>query len=223
MTAEKSFYGDWLLARIQELQNANPGDDAKVMTGIQEVLQELEGSGEGETKRTDQPTLAERVSKASGGTSQGVVKLLRDEEPFYQRAATIMALPHGEFEEQMKQFSAEVHDSTNPFVTASFPAVEKCRPKEFAVLTELAMVRAAVEYKLHGEAGFKSVTDPCGQGPFAFQRFVLEGVDRGFELRSAYEGRGFPEVLIFVEKDGIPFEVNGNRAGQTVAKTSTIK
>jgi len=79
-------------------------------------------------------------------------------------------------------------------------------------------VRAGVEYKLHGEPGLQSVTDPCGQGPFAFERFVFEGVDRGFELKSAYTGRGFPEVLVFVEKDGPPFYVNGVKAGQAPAK-----
>jgi hypothetical protein len=76
------------------------------------------------------------------------------------------------------------------------------------------MVRAAVEYKLHGEQGLKSVADPCGQGPFAFRRFVFEGVDCGFELRSALEVGDYPQVLIFVEKEGAPFLVDGPRAGQ---------
>jgi hypothetical protein len=83
----------------------------------------------------------------------------------------------------------------------------------------LAMVHAAVEYKLHGEAGLQSVTDPWGQGPFEFKRFVFQGVDRGFELKSACRKNGWPEVLIFVEKDGPPFYVNGRNAGQ--AKPAT--
>ena len=74
--------------------------------------------------------------------------------------------------------------------------------REFATLTDQAMVRAAVEYRLHGEAGLKSVSDPFGNGPFTFQRFVFEGVDRGFELKSAYAGLGYPCALIFVEKHG---------------------
>ena len=85
------------------------------------------------------------------------------------------------------------------------------------------MVHAAVEYKLQGEAGLKSVTDPFGQGPFELQRFVFAGADRGFELRSGYDGRGFPEVLIFVEKEGPAFQVNGKNAGQAVTKSSTTK
>ena len=85
------------------------------------------------------------------------------------------------------------------------------------------MVRAAVEYKLHGQPGLKSVVDPCGQGSFSFQRFVFEGVDRGFQLKSSYNGREFQEVLIFVEKDGVPFNVNGKHAGQAAPKSSATK
>jgi hypothetical protein len=81
------------------------------------------------------------------------------------------------------------------------------------------MVRAAVEYKLHGESGLKSVVDPFGNGPFAFQRFVFEGVDRGFELKSAYPWPlGVPYALIFVEKEGPPFYIDGSpqRIGHAV-------
>ena len=138
--------------------------------------------------------------------------------PVDERLALILALPHAEYGEPMSQFMEEVRNSPNPFVVNTLPALEKVRPKEFAVLAQLAMVRAAVEYKLHGEPGLKSVTDPFGQGPFAFDRFTFEGVDRGFALKSAYAGRGFPETLIFVEKDGPPFAVNWKNAGQVAPK-----
>ena len=87
-------------------------------------------------------------------------------------------------------------------------------------LVDLAMVRAAVEYKLRGEAGLKSVMDPCGKGPFAFQRVIFEGVDRGFKLKTAYDGGEFPEALIFIEKEGPPFRVNGPQAGQALSRES---
>jgi len=59
--------------------------------------------------------------------------------------------------------------------------------------------------------------DPCGNGPFEFQRFVFNGEDRGFELKSTYSGRGYPEAMIFVEKDGPPFYVIGRNAGKAVS------
>ena len=80
------------------------------------------------------------------------------------------------------------------------------------------MVRAAVEYKVHGESGLNSVIDPCGDGPFAFQRFVFEGVDRGFELRSKFNADKNIAVLIFVEKEGPPFQVDGNYPGRPMEK-----
>jgi len=152
-----------------------------------------------------------------------VFQRLREEAPLYERLAVIMALPAAEYDAPMKAFHAEIQNSANPFVTLGFPAFEKCRQKEFAVEASLAMFQAAVGYKLQGEEGLKSVGDPSGQGPFAFRRFLFEGVDRGFELRSAFEGRGFPEVIIFVESDGPPFAVSGKNAGQALAKTSNGK
>jgi hypothetical protein len=214
MPTEKSCLQDWMLRKIAELRKANPGNDAKVMQGIREAIPSFENQGQIETD------VWERLDKASGGTSDGVINLLHERERVYQRLTKIMVLPHSDYEDQIKQFTVEIQKSPNPFVSQTFPALEKSRQKEFANIVALAMVRAAVEYKLHGEPGLKSVTDPCGKGPFAFQRFVFEGVDRGFKLTSAYDGRGSPEVLIFVEKDGPPFKVYWKFAGQALLKSS---
>jgi len=223
MTTEKRLFHDWLVSKILDLRKANPGNEAKVMAAIHEqLLVVLDLPEEGQTNQ-NQPNHWDQVTTAAGGTSEGMLKLLSDYESLYQRAAVMLALPHLEYEDQMKQFLAEVQRSSNPLVSLTFPAIWKARTKEFAILAELAMVRAAVEYKLHGDAGLQSVTDPCGQGPFGFERFVFQGVDRGFELKSAYDGRGFPEVLIFVEKDVTPFQVNGRNSGQALPKTSTTK
>jgi hypothetical protein len=211
---EKVFFLDWFLGRIADLQRQSPDNDAKVMAGVHEIFTALiDVPGEGQTAQ-DRPDRWKQVLRASDGTSAGVVKLLQDEEPLYARAGRILSLPRAEFESQVKQFVVEIEQSRNPFVSLTFPAIAKCRPKEFAILAELAMVRAAVAYKTNGEAGLRDVRDPFSDGPFQFQRFVFEGVDRGFKLQSAYDGRGFPEALIFVEKPGVLFQVNGPDAGQ---------
>jgi len=116
----------------------------------------------------------------------------------------------------MEQFNAELNQSTNPMVSVIYPAWQRGRSREFRTLAYLGLVRAALEYKLHGEAGLKTVSDPCGQGPFAFRRFIFEGVDRGFELKSAFAMDGNKAVLIFVEKEGPPFRVGGNFPGQAL-------
>jgi hypothetical protein len=208
-----------LLKRILELQKANAGNEARAMASIHGLFTSMQGPSEGAGKgETD---LWEQVVRLSGGTSDGVVKLVHEAESLDDRLALIMALPHGEYEEQMRSFSAEAQRSGNPFL--NLPAMEKCRPKEFAILVELAMVRAAVEYKLHGEVGLQTVSDPCGQGPFKFERFAFQGEDRGFALKSAYSGRGFQEVLIFVEKAGPSFQLNFKDAGQGLPRSSNAK
>jgi hypothetical protein len=208
--AEKSFKS-WFINRITELQAENPGNDAKVMEGFHQRYDAATSNSDGpkETNSTWPQLVAE-----SGGTSDGVIKLLRDLDPWYEKMVNIESLPRTQYEEQIKEYISNVRNSTNPFVLEFFPALEKCRPKEFAALADLAMVQAAVQYKLHGQAGLNSVTNPLGQGPFGFQRFKYNGVDRGFELSADYAGTGYPEVFIFVETDGPLFLVFGKNAGK---------
>ncbi len=118
-------------------------------------------------------------------------------------------MPRPEYETQLQQFKADLQQSPNPYFSRTLPLWEQARHREFKAQVFLAMVRAAVQYKLHGQAGFQTVLDPYGQGPFIFQRFVFEGVDRGFQLTSACTLSGWPEVMIFVEKEGPGFWVNG--------------
>jgi hypothetical protein len=210
---EKRFVFDWTLNKLLELQKTYPDDDAKVMAKLHEMLSGLE---------TVVSNFWPQVVAASGGTSEGVVKLLRESDPFYPRAAEIMTLPPAEYETQAKQLLADIRKSKNPFMAAldvNFAGVfGHVRTREFNVEAMQAMVHAAVEYKLHGESGLKSVTDPFGNGPFGFQRFVFKGVDRGFELKSAYAGGDAPFVMIFVEKEGPAFQVTGPDAGKAIDK-----
>jgi len=210
---EKASFHDWLVGKIVQLQKENPANDAKVMEGIRDLVV---GFDSGEEGQTGPGHLWEQLAKVSGGTSDGIVNLLKEAETYYVRAERILALPRAQYEQEMTSFSAEIHKSSNPFISQLLPAWEKCRTREFGTLIAQQMVRAAVQYKLHGEDAFKKVIDPCGEGPFAFERFAFEGVDRGFKLKSAYNVRGFQEGLIFVEKDGPAFQVNGDKVGRPV-------
>ncbi len=219
---EKTLSQDWMLRRIEDLQKANPGDDAKVMTGIRELFAPMFDVLVQRflKEKSEEAGWWERLVQAAGGTSEGVVKLIRDLEPFNQRLAAVMALPYGEYQEQMKQLKAETQQSSNPLPALGLTFWENTRDKEFKGQVNLAMLRAALEYKLHGQAGLQSVTDPCGQGPFGFRRFIFEGVDRGFELKSACPLNPWPYVMIFVEKEGPLFYTDGRYAGQARPRTS---
>jgi hypothetical protein len=209
VTFEKPAFADWTINRLQQLKKENPGDDAKAIEGIRSIFNSEDGSGQ-TTNRWPQ------MVAASGGTVDGMIKLIRDMDPVYAKMSDLQTLPLAQYEAQVKILSNEVESSTNPFVHELVPAVEKCRPKEFTILAELAMVQAAVQYKLHGTSGLQTVADPLGQGPFSFQRFIYDGVDRGFELTSPYAGQGFQTALIFVETEGQPFNVDGKRAGEAM-------
>jgi len=206
--AEKQSFHDWLLRKVQELQQESPRDGARTVERLSELFARVGGEAESDKE------FAARVIKAGGGTAGGVLRLIRELAPLYDKVTILMNLPHGPFEEQLAQFMAEVDQNPNPLVRKLFKVFAKCRTKEFSALVKQAMVRAGVEYKLRGEAGLKSVTDPCGDGPFTVRRFVFEGEDRGFALRSAYDGPGHAVVLIFVEKNGTPFMIDGKNAGK---------
>ena len=210
---EKISFHDWLAGKILELQKANPGDDAKVMAELRGLMPGFE-----ETEHTDQTlvqsALWEQLTKTAGNTSDGILKVLRDESQAYDRLAEVMALPFSEFDAQAKQFGAELNRPSSPLLAQAFPAYLKSRQREFKIQVWLAMLHTAVEYKLHGDPGLLNISDPCGQGPFAFQRFVLDGIDRGFQLKSSFEGSGFPETMIFVERPGRPFFIDGPHVGE---------
>ena len=211
-TTEAHCFSDWVEAKIPELRKQYPGDDAKVLDNFRSVFEDVGGDGPPDTNTWP------KIVAAAGGTSEGFLKLVREMQPMFSRLATIEALPKPEYDDQIKQFYADLQNSSNPVMKCVFPDFRKARSRELSALTDSAMVRAAVEYRLHGETGLQSVKDPYGNGPFQFQRFVFQGVDRGFELKSAYAGRGYPEAMIFVEKDGPPFYVNGGpqRIGKPV-------
>jgi len=210
-TTEAHCFSDWVEATIPELRRQYPGNDARVLDGFRGVFEDSGDGGQPDTNTWP------KIVAAAGGTSEGFLKLVREMQPMFSRIAAIAALPKPEYDDQIKRFYADLQNSSNPVMKCVFPDFRKARVREFSALTDSAMVRAAIEYKLHGQAGLQRVQDPYGHGPFEFQRFIFQGVDRGFELKSAYAGRGYPEAMIFVEKDGPPFYVYGKRIGEALS------
>jgi len=210
---EKSNHVGWVANKIRQLQPENPENEATLLAAIRTdpELAQLENYGDNPATNFWPRALA-----AAGGTRDGLLRFISESEPLYERLAHIMTLPLPEYDEQVQTFAAEIQKSQNPFVQLLFVDPLKPRVKEFRIQAWQAMVQAAVEYKLHGEAGFNRVPDPLGKGPFTFQRFVFEGVDRGFELKSAYAGLQYPCALIFVEKEGTPFRTDGPHIGEAV-------
>jgi hypothetical protein len=77
----------------------------------------------------------------------------------------------------------------------------------------MEMVRAAAAYKRGGADALNTVQDPLAGDAFEFTRVEFEGVDRGFRLKSKERIRDFDEVMIFMEKPGKHFRLDGKNAG----------
>jgi hypothetical protein len=200
------------------LQQANPGNATQLMAVIREdnELAQFEHFGGDSEKQAPATNFWPRVFLASGGTGEGILNLIRETEPLYERLINIMALPLPEYNAQVQPYAAEIRQSQNPFVQLLFPDPLRPRPRELKIQAYETKVRAAVTYKLHGEAGLNNVADPLRDGPFALERFVFEGADRGFELKSAYTRLSYPCALIFVEKEGPAFHTDGPYIGQAI-------
>jgi len=209
IATEKKTGLDWLLRRIKELQKENGSDDAKTLNEMSKLFLVYSSNGESDTNTWNE------VYKAANGISDGIAKLVLEADPLTFRLMEIMPLPHGEFEAKFSKFKADLDRSPNPIFKMLYQSWDKAAQKRYRTEVSEAMVRAALDYKAHGEAAIKAVKDPCGDGPLAFRRFVFKGEDRGFELKSALIlDNGKPVTLIFVEKAGPLFYVDGIHAGE---------
>jgi hypothetical protein len=205
---EKAIGCDWLDGELHEIQARHRGEDQRACQEILRMFDSITAS-EGTNPPVKWP--------ASLKTSDDFIRLQREAQAYYERWAAIMSEPYPGYQAKIEQLSAEVQNSENTIVRLFMPALEKARNREFAIQAKLAMVRAAMEYKIGGEEAFKKVADPFGNGPFAMRPFVMDGEARGFELWSEFAGNGFPETMIFIEKDGAPFYIDGKNAGKPLS------
>lgn len=211
-TERVAFYG-WLVRKIRAAQTQHPGDDNAALQEIAKVIEGMRGEPEPGQER---PELAKPVIQAAGGTTAGLLRYLAELEPMYRELERVMALSYADYLPAMARLEDEVRSSPNLIAQELLPAVLKVRDKEFKALAWLAMIRAAYEYRMDPPQGLEKVVDPFGNGPFGYRRFVLDGVDRGFILKSELRNPDFPEILIFAEKTGPMFYVDGPRAGQKI-------
>ncbi|HWD20753.1 MAG TPA: hypothetical protein VHB20_15905 [Verrucomicrobiae bacterium] len=209
LKGEKALFSDWLKRKIFEFRQEYPGDEGKVMAKVTALFADMKDES-GKNPWMDAITGLK--------TSEGVLQAAHDSELLVDRAAQVMALPYAAFGEAAKQFQTDVAASGNALAILGMPAILKARAKEFRAQAKFAMFHAAVAYKLHGQEGLQACADPFGQGPFAFERFFFQGVDRGFKLTSALMQDGQREALIFVESDGPGFFTENARLGQPLSK-----
>lgn len=213
VAAERIAFKDWHTRQIQEFR-ASSRDETEAMEKTREMLRRVLSGGEGPAPGSPTP---EEIIESAGGTTAGLLRQLSELDALYDEASALMNTPYEQFVTQIKVFNDKVANHPNLMVHVFFPVFEKCRLKEFAVQTKLAMLRAAFEYRKSGPAGLGKVPDPLLNEPFQFGRFEFNGVDRGFQLSSRFRyADDWNASLIFLENDGPAFYLDGKNAGKPV-------
>jgi hypothetical protein len=165
-----------------------------------------------ESNQGPQPSAAQ-VRQATSGRTDELLKLVNEMPAYYAEMARVMDLPYVEYKKEAPILFAKIEESPNPFIQQFFRVFRNVRPKEFSAMVRLEMVRAAAAYKRGGTEALKAVQDPLIGGAFEFSRVEFEGVARGFRLKSKERFRDFDEVMIFLEKPGKHFRLDGKSAG----------
>ena len=219
MEAEKTSFHNWFLKKLAEFQAETPGNDASVVAKARDLFARTLTEGEHPDR-----ALADRVIAAAGGTGAGLELQVKELKPLYDELTGLLGLPFEEYGAPSKAFDEKLARHPNPLVGLLFPAIHKSRAKEFRIDVKLAMVRAAVAYRLRADEGLRAVNDPCGGGgPFRFSRLVIDGQDVGFALKSRLNTLGWDEVLAFAEKETPAFYVDGKNAGRPLPRDPTFE
>ena len=195
----------WYAKKIKEIQAKHQNESA-ALAQIRELLAE-------KTSETKDYRKADQFLKAAGGTIEGLIASVRATDALYDNMERIAKLDYNDFIRVNQEFFDKIETSSNPFVMTFFPALKKSREKEFLVQSRIEKVRAAVQYRRHGQSAVAAVRDPMGGAPFRFRRFSLDGENRGFEIASVNPAES-PDRMIFMEKPGQPIHVIGIHAGE---------
>jgi len=94
---EKLDHVDWLANKLLKLQQANPGNDSNVLAAIQKD-DELSALGKYDETGKQDTNFWQLIVAASGGTTDGILKLIKETEPLYLRLVKIMTLPLPEYD-----------------------------------------------------------------------------------------------------------------------------
>jgi hypothetical protein len=130
------------------------------------------------------------IIKASGGTIEGLLKLVDAAAVRYDELANIWDLPATEFKPALSGFRQK-RARDNPLAVSILPAFEGVRFASDRTKVRFAMLDAAVAVVSGGTGQLKAIKDPFGDGPFEYH--PLKG---GFELKSKLQGKdGTPATV----------------------------
>jgi hypothetical protein len=156
------------------------------------------------------------ILNAAGNSLAGLLDYVEEMRPYYDEVEHAMTLPYAEFQPALDELQKRIAASPNLLLHEFFPTFSKVRLKEFRITARMAMSHTAYQYRLDPANGLRQLPDPFGKGQFEMNRFVMDGADRGFKLSSQLQVPDFKEVLIFAERSGPPFLIDGPSAGRRI-------
>ena len=209
LTEDKAFYR-CILRKVESMIADSKGDTESFWKDFEAFWNPL--ATDLESNKGPEPS-GKEVREAAQGKTDELLRLLNEMPGWYTETERVMRLPYAEYKTQAPELFDRVAECPNPFIRQFFRVFRNVRPKEFAVIVRMEMLRAAAAYKRSGMEALKGIQDPLNGGPFEFSRVNFEGQDRGFQLKSKEQIRDFPEVAIFVEKPGKQFRLDGKNAG----------
>ncbi len=210
VTTEDNAFYRYILRKVERMIADSNGDTESFWKKFEAFWNPI--ATDDESNKGPEPSAAE-VREAAQGRADQLLNLVTEMPGWYIEAARIMNLPYAEYKAQAPAFFSRVAESPNPFIRQFFRVFRNVRAKEFSVVVRMEMLRAAAAYKRGGMEALKAVQDPLIGGAFEFGRVKFEGQDRGFELKSVEQFRDFDEVMIFLEKPGKLFRLDGKNAG----------
>jgi len=208
-TEDNAFFG-YIQRKVDRMLAESRGDTELFWKKFEAFWDPI--ATDAEANKGPEPS-AKAVREAAQGQTEELLKLLNEMPGWYAETARIMNLTYPEYKTEGPPFFNRVTESPNPFIQQFFRVFRNVRPKEFSVMVRMEMLRGAAAYKRGGLEALKAVQDPLIGGPFEFERVKFEGEDRGFQLKSKEKFRDFDEVMIFLEKPGKPFRLDGKNAG----------
>ena len=192
------------------------GNQQQLQTKLRELLGRILGAGENAVEKNQIAKVPDEFIGATDGSAAGLIAYVKQLEPLYDEATRLLTLSWPGYQAPTAEFERKLATHPNVLARQFLPALGKARAREFPLEAKYAMFQAAIAYKVGGEEAFKAVNDPFGDGPFTFQRFVLDGIDRGFQLQSKLNCRGFDETLILIEKPGPAVRIDFKNAGEKI-------
>jgi hypothetical protein len=171
MAKEKTLVAEWMITRLGNLRAKHGPDEAKALAEFGVTMDRIGNldfsGGPGQAGRSLDQTMAS-------------LQALR---PVYEWVQQVVSAAPDQLRPEHEAFEQKVASLKNPLIEQLVPNTLKARQNELHLIAHLAMVRAAIALRVGGEAAFRQIRDPFGDGPFMLRRLGPDDGD-AFELDS---------------------------------------